>query len=216
VLVLALDSATPTLVAGVARWSPGGPGSGAVDVLAEQALPSGTRHAELLTPAIRAVLADAGVGLRDLGAVVVGLGPGPFTGLRVGVVTAAALADARGLPAVGVCSLDAVGSGERTVITDARRREVYWARYGPDGARVDGPGVARPEGFGVPGPYVGDPAFADRLGADVAPVAVTTAGLLSAAGPQLSDPSSAAPLVPLYLRRPDAVPPTASKAVTQR
>jgi tRNA threonylcarbamoyl adenosine modification protein YeaZ len=216
VLVLALDSATPTLVAGVARWSPEAPEPGAVDVLAEQALPSGIRHAELLTPAIRAVLADAGVGLRDLGAVVVGLGPGPFTGLRVGVVTAAALADARGLPAVGVCSLDAVGSGERTVITDARRREIYWARYDRAGGRVAGPGVARPEGFDVPGPYVGDPAFADRLGADVGPAAVTTAGLLRAAGPQLSDPSSAAPLLPLYLRRPDAVPPAVSKAVTQR
>lgn len=214
-LVLAFDTATPTLVAGVARWSPEGPGGPAVDVLAEQALPPGTRHAELLTPAIRAALAEAGVGMGDLGAVVVGLGPGPFTGLRVGVVTAATLADARGLPAVGVCSLDAVGSGARTVVTDARRREVYWARYGADGARLDGPGVHRPEGFDVAGPYVGDPAFAERIGAPVAPAAVTTAGLLRAAGPRLADPSSAGPLLPLYLRRPDAVPPAAAKAVTR-
>jgi tRNA threonylcarbamoyl adenosine modification protein YeaZ len=209
VLLLALDTATPTLVAGVARWS-----AGAVEVLAEETRPSGTRHAELLTPAVRAALSTAGVDLRDVEGVVVGLGPGPFTGLRVGVVTAAAIGDARGLPVVGVCSLDAVGEGARTVVTDARRKEVYWARYDESGSRVDGPGVARPEGFAVPGPYVGDPAFAERLGAPVAEAAVTTAGLLRAAGPQLADPSSTGPLTPLYLRRPDAVPAASSKAVT--
>lgn len=209
-LVLALDTATPTLVAGVARWSPG-----ATEVLAERAVPSGTRHAELLTPAIRAALEDAGVTLAAIEAVVTGLGPGPFTGLRVGIVTAAALADARGLPVVGVCSLDAVGSGARTVVTDARRKEVYWAAYDAAGARLDGPGVVRPEELGRPGPFAGDPAFAERLGAPVDRAEVTTAGLLRAASPQLVDPSSAAPLVPLYLRRPDAVPPTAIKAVTQ-
>ena len=211
-LVLALDTATPTLVAGLGRWSR----ETGIEVLAERAVPSGNRHAELLTPAIRGVLEDAGLAVSDLDAVVTGLGPGPFTGLRVGIVTALTLADARGLPVVGVCSLDAVGDGERTVVTDARRREVYWARYDASGDRVDGPGVARPEGFAVPGPYVGDPAFADRLGAPVEEAAVTTSGLLRAAAPQLADPASAGPLLPLYLRRPDAVPPTASKAVTQR
>jgi tRNA threonylcarbamoyl adenosine modification protein YeaZ len=151
----------------------------------------------------------------DLDVVVTGLGPGPFTGLRVGVVTAAALADARGLPVVGVCSLDAIGSGARTVVIDARRKEVYWAAYDGDGARTDGPAVVRPEELDARAPLVGDPAFAARLGAPVLPADVTTAGLLRAAGPQLADPSSAAPLVPLYLRRPDAVPPTAIKAVSQ-
>jgi tRNA threonylcarbamoyl adenosine modification protein YeaZ len=210
VLVLALDTATPTLVAGLAHWS----ASDGVRVLAERAVPSGTRHAELLTPAISGVLADAGLAMGDLDAVVTGLGPGPFTGLRVGVVTAAALADARSLPVVGVCSLDAIGSGARTVVTDARRKEIYWAAYAADGARVDGPSVVRPEDLGRPGPFVGDPGFAARLGADVVRADVTTAGLLRAAGPQLADPSSAGPLVPLYLRRPDAVPPSSLKAVT--
>ena len=209
-LVLALDTATPTLLAGVARRS----ADGAVEVLAERAVPSGTRHAELLTPAIRDVLADAGVALADLGAVVTGLGPGPFTGLRVGVVTAAAIADARGMPVVGVCSLDAIGSGARTVVTDARRKEVYWAAYDASGARVQGPDVVRPESAGLGGPLVGDPAFADRLGAPVTAAEVTTAGLLRAAAGQLADPASAAPLVPLYLRRPDATPPTSFKPVT--
>ncbi len=209
-LVLALDTATPTLVAGLAEWS----ADGGTEVLAERAVPSGNRHAELLTPAIEGVLADAGREMVDLDVVVTGLGPGPFTGLRVGVVTAAALADARGLPVVGVCSLDAIGSGARTVVIDARRKEVYWAAYDGDGARTDGPAVVRPEELDRPAPLVGDPAFAARLGAPVLPADVTTAGLLRAAGPQLADPSSAAPLVPLYLRRPDAVPPTAIKAVS--
>jgi tRNA threonylcarbamoyl adenosine modification protein YeaZ len=211
VLVLALDTATPTLVAGLAHWS----GESGTEVLAERAVPSGTRHAELLTPAISSVLDDAGLTMGDLDVVVTGLGPGPFTGLRVGVVTAAALADARGLPVIGVCSLDAIGSGARTVVTDARRKEIYWATYAADGIRTDGPGVVRPEELGRPGPFVGDPAFAERLGAPVTPGDVTTAGLLRAAAAQLADPSSAGPLVPLYRRRPDATPPSTIKAVTQ-
>jgi tRNA threonylcarbamoyl adenosine modification protein YeaZ len=211
VLVLALDSATPTLVAGLARWS----ADAGTEVLAERSVPSGNRHAELLTPAIRGVLSDAGLALADVEAVVTGLGPGPFTGLRVGVVTAAGIGDARGLPVVGVCSLDAIGSGARTVVTDARRKEVYWAVYAADGARTDGPGVVRPEELGADGPYVGDARFAERLGAQVDAADVTTAGLLRAATPVLADPSSAGPLLPLYLRRPDATPPTSRKPATQ-
>jgi tRNA threonylcarbamoyladenosine biosynthesis protein TsaB len=211
VLVLALDTATPTLVAGVARWS----ADAGAAVLAERALPSSNKHAELLTPAIRGVLSDAGLTLGDVEAVITGLGPGPFTGLRVGVVTAAGLADARGLPAVGVCSLDAIGSGLRTVVTDARRKEVYWAAYAADGRRTDGPGVVRPEELAADGPYLGDARFAERLGAPVAAAEVTTAGLLRAAAPLLADPRSAGPLLPLYLRRPDATPPTSIKPVTQ-
>jgi tRNA threonylcarbamoyl adenosine modification protein YeaZ len=217
VLVLALDTATPTLVAGVARWDAARWSAGRdAEVLAERAVPSGTKHAELLTPAIQGVLADAGLTMADLDAIVVGLGPGPFTGLRVGVVTAAALADALGRPVVGVCSLDAVGTGARTVVTDARRKEVYWATYAADGSRRTGPSVDKPADVSLPEPVVGDPTFAaDRLGRPVIAADVTTAGLLRAAAPQLADPASAAPLVPLYLRRPDATPPTAIKAVSQ-
>jgi tRNA threonylcarbamoyl adenosine modification protein YeaZ len=211
VLVLALDTATPTLVAGLARWS----ADGGIQVLAERAVPSGNRHAELLTPAIRGVLDDAGHRLADVDAVVTGLGPGPFTGLRVGVVTAAALADGRGLPVVGVCSLDAIGAGARTVVTDARRKEIYWATYDADGVRVAGPSVDKPGDVTLAGPVVGDPAFAERLGTPIAAAEVTTAGLVGTAAPQLADPSSAGPLVPLYLRRPDATPPTTIKAVSQ-
>jgi tRNA threonylcarbamoyl adenosine modification protein YeaZ len=211
VLVLALDTATPTLVVGLARWAPGN----VAEVLAERSVASGNRHAELLTPTVRAVLADAGAAMADLGAVVTGLGPGPYTGLRVGIVTAAALADARGIPVLGVCSLDAIGEGARTVVTDARRKEVYWARYAGDGARLAGPAVDRPADLTPTPPLVGDPAFAERLGVPVTAAEVTTAGLLRTAAPQLADPAGAAPLVPLYLRRPDAVPPPPRKAVSR-
>ncbi|WP_369139608.1 tRNA (adenosine(37)-N6)-threonylcarbamoyltransferase complex dimerization subunit type 1 TsaB [Modestobacter versicolor] len=207
-LVLALDTATPTLVVGVARWS----ADGGAEVLAERSLPSGNRHAELLTPTAHEVLTAAGVRVRDLDAVVVGLGPGPYTGLRVGVVTAAALGDVVG-PVYGVCSLDAVGDGARSVVTDARRKEVHWAVYDAAGERVAGPGVDRPEDAPVVEPVVGDVRFAERLGRDVAGADVTTAGLLRAAVPLFGAPP--APLEPLYLRRPDAVPPPARKAVSQ-
>jgi tRNA threonylcarbamoyl adenosine modification protein YeaZ len=209
VLVLALDTATPTLVAGLAHWS----ADAGTEVLAERAVPSGNRHAELLTPTIRAVLTEAGRAMADLDAVVTGLGPGPFTGLRVGVVTAAALGDARGLPVHGVCSLDAIGDGARSVVTDARRKEVHWAVYDAAGHRVAGPGVDRPEDAPVGEPVVGDVRFAERLGREVAAAEVTTAGLLRAAAPLFGRPP--APLEPLYLRRPDAVPPAARKAVSQ-
>ena len=184
-------------------------------MLAERAVPSGTRHAELLTPAITGVLADAG---RDAGrprrrrhrprSRPVHRPAGRRRHRRG--------AGRRARPAgVGVCSLDAIGSGARTVVTDARRKEIYWAAYDADGARTDGPAVVRPEELGRPGPFVGDPAFAARLGPPSIAADVTTAGLLRAAGPQLADPSSAGPLTPLYLRRPDATPPTAIKAVSQ-
>jgi len=209
VLVLALDTATPTLVVGLARWS----ADAGTEVLAERAVPSGNRHAELLTPTIQDVVSQGGARVPDLAAVVVGLGPGPFTGLRVGVVTAAALGDAVGVPVHGVCSLDAIGDGERSVVTDARRKELHWARYDTEGRRVAGPGVDRPEDAPVTGPVVGDVRFAERLGREVLAADVTTAGLLRAAAPLFGTPP--APLEPLYLRRPDAVPSVTRKTVSQ-
>ena len=92
---------------------------------------------------IAEVLADAGVDRRELTSVVVGTGPAPFTGLRVGLVTARTLALALGIPARGVPSLDAIAlrasrpcraGTEVLVATDARRREVYWSRYRVVGA----------------------------------------------------------------------------------
>ena len=153
---------------------------------------------------------------------VAGLGPGPFTGLRVGLVTAAAIADALGIPAYGVCSLDglAVAPGRLLVATDARRREVYRAVY-DDGARVLGPEVDRPAELAARGLGVTAAAGAGaRMYADVLGVPLT--------GPDGPDPVALAartadrvlsgapgdPLTPLYLRRPDAVEPGRPKAVT--
>ena len=115
-------------------------------MLAERVTVDARAHAEQLTPNVLAALADAGLTVGDLGAVVVGCGPGPFTGLRVGMATAAAYGHALGIPVHGVCSLDAIGigtAGDALVVTDARRREVYWARY-RDGVRVAGPAVNAP------------------------------------------------------------------------
>lgn len=186
-LILAIDTATPAVTAGVVRLD-------GVQVLAERVTVDARAHAEQLTPNVLGALADAGLTVNDLNAVVVGCGPGPFTGLRVGMATAAAYGHALGIPVHGVCSLDAIGvdtTGDALVVTDARRREVYWARY-RDGGRVDGPAVNAPAD--VPG-------AAEALA--LPPVYPSVAGLVRAVADWTAGPE---PLVPLYLRRPDAKP----------
>ena len=128
-------------------------------------------HAELLTPMIAAVLADAGVDRRELTSVVVGTGPAPFTGLRVGLVTARTLGLALGIPARGVPSLDAIAAAasrrlpegtEVLVATDARRREVYWSLYRLAGAgRIE---VLVPPSVGAAADVAGDTGARDRSG----------------------------------------------------
>lgn len=187
-VVLVIDTATPAVLAAVVRRY----GDGRADVLAERVTVDAHAHVESLTPNIVAALADAGLDMDDLDAVVVGCGPGPFTGLRVGMATAAAYGHALGLPVHGVCSLDAIGNqtaGEVLVITDARRREVYWARY-RNGMRVEGPSVNAPTD--VP------PAAAEHRIEFAHPSPV---GLVCAVGDWDREPE---PLIPLYLRRPDA------------
>src|SRR6476619_4307371 len=97
-------------------------------------------------PAVDRVLREADVQLDAVTGIVVGVGPGPYTGLRVGLVTAAALGDALGVPVHGICTLDgiayAAGLDEPfTVATAARRKEVYWARYDSPRARATDPAV---------------------------------------------------------------------------
>ncbi|HEY2671495.1 MAG TPA: tRNA (adenosine(37)-N6)-threonylcarbamoyltransferase complex dimerization subunit type 1 TsaB [Rugosimonospora sp.] len=141
-LIVVVDSATPAITAALASVSDAG-----IEMLAEAVTVDGRAHGELLAPAIASVLAEGGAGPRDLDAVVAGLGPGPFTGLRVGLVTAAALADTLNIPAYGVCTLDALGwaagPGRILVATDARRKEIYWAVY-EDGVRLTEPAVGKP------------------------------------------------------------------------
>lgn len=180
------------------------------------------RQGELLAPMIEQVLADAGADRADLTAVAVGVGPGPYTGLRVGLVTARVLGAIRNIPVYGVCTLDIIAaetaktaSEEFLVATDARRKEVYWARYDADGRRVEGPLV---------GPA------ADIPGARDLPVAGAGGELYPAAFGQLLNPahpdartlceiavkdtSGLLDPEPLYLRRPDAREPGAPKRVT--
>ena len=196
-LVLTIDTSTPAVTAGVVADG---------HVLAERVTIDARAHAERITPNVLAAIADAGSSIADLNAVVVGCGPGPFTGLRVGMATAAAYGHALGLPVYGVCSLDAIGgqtTGEVLVVSDARRREVYWARY-RDGVRVDGPEVSAPADVD-PGPaqsVAGSPDHASLFGLPcIEPTYPDAAGLVAAVADWSQAP---APLVPLYLRRPDA------------
>jgi tRNA threonylcarbamoyl adenosine modification protein YeaZ len=243
VLVLFLDTATEACVSAVCSVEEPDASSGTVDrahrvtTLAARAPVDARRHGELLAPQIDEVLAEAGRRPTDLDAVVVGLGPGPFTSLRVGVVTAAAMADALGIRAVGICTLDAIAAGQPNrseplvVATDARRREVYWARYA-HGRRTAGPGVDRPavlaEELGPDVRVVGSGAvlyadvFGERSGLTVDPDAPRWPDPAGGVRVALRDPSVGllgdeppGPLAPLYLRRPDAVPPGAPKAAAR-
>ncbi|KZS53522.1 tRNA threonylcarbamoyladenosine biosynthesis protein TsaB [Mycobacterium kansasii] len=200
-LVLAIDTATPAVTAGVVRLD------GFVTV-AQRVTVDARAHAERLTPNVLAALAEAALNMSELDAVVVGCGPGPFTGLRVGMATAAAYGHALQIPVYGVCSLDAIGgqtAGDTLVVTDARRREVYWARY-RDGVRTAGPAVSAPADVD-PGParaVAGSPEHAALFGLPrCEPVYPTPAGLVGAVREWSDSPP---PLMPLYLRRPDAKP----------
>ena len=201
-VVLAIDTSTPAVIVGVLHRH----GDGGIDTLAHRVAVDAHAHAELLTPTVVAVAAEAGLTLAEVDAVVVGCGPGPFTGLRVGMATAAAFGHALGVPVHGVCSLDGIGNqtrGDVLVVTDARRREVYWARY-RDGVRLDGPEVAAASEVPLDGAVrvAGSPAHAalfDLPG--IEPTRPVPAGLLAAVADWDAEP---APPVPLYLRRPDA------------
>ena len=147
-LILAIDTSA---VASAALVSDDAPET----VVASFATEDTRSHAEVLAPGIHTMLSEAGVTGHDVDAVVVGVGPGPFTGLRSGIATARTLAFVWGKPLHGVMSLDAVAlevaestaaASEFLVVTDARRKEVYWARYSLSDAQLpvleDGPHVA--------------------------------------------------------------------------
>lgn len=210
-LILGLDTSSPAVTAVLVEL-----GAAGCTLVRERVVVDGRRHGELLAVGVREVLQ----GVRP-GAVVVGTGPGPFTGLRVGLVTAAALADALVVPAYGVCSLDAIGEGDRVVVADARRREVYWARY-VGGVRVDGPVVEAPAALaGRLGP--GTPVVGAGAALHVAAFVGCAVGaalhpdglaLVRLAADRVLAGAPSEPLTPLYLRRPDAVEPGAAKRVT--
>ncbi|GAA5001494.1 tRNA (adenosine(37)-N6)-threonylcarbamoyltransferase complex dimerization subunit type 1 TsaB [Kitasatospora paranensis] len=213
-LLLAFDTATPAVTAAVHDGA---------TVIAESYQVDARRHGELLLPTIGEVLAAAGVDKREITAIAVGVGPGPYTGLRVGLVTAAALGHALGLPVHGVCTLDAIAhqarrdglTGPFTVATDARRKEVYWASYDADGARTAGPSVDRPAELAAPERSVGAGAllYPDTFPGAAGPEHVSAGALADFAAGELAAGRELLPNSPLYLRRPDAQVPAGYKAV---
>lgn len=230
-LLLALDTSTTAVTVALHDGD---------RLIAEATTLDARAHAEQLAPGLAKVLVEAGAEPGDVTDVVGGLGPGPFTGLRVGLVTARTFAMATGARLLGVCSLDALaheayaahGATEEEIIvaTDARRKEVYWARYAPPGhnataTRLAGPAVARPADLPSDvaalatvgrGPLL----YPDTLGSggqqggDTARILLdVSAGWLAdlvvrrlAAGEAVDEHE------PYYLRRPDAAPSVTTKS----
>ncbi|MGV0335866.1 tRNA (adenosine(37)-N6)-threonylcarbamoyltransferase complex dimerization subunit type 1 TsaB [Corynebacterium kroppenstedtii] len=269
-LVLVIDTATPYVTAGLVDVTT----RDTIRARSNRSVRDSRAHNEVLTPFIMECCDEVGVTPSDLDAVVVGVGPGPFTGLRVGMATAAAFGDALDIPVIGVCSLDGLAwnaiadapqhEGETIIVaTDARRREVYWATYRiSDGhpVRVTEPEVTRPtdvdvsEAADVPAPQPSLAVVSDSV-ADTLLSSVTSVNQSVDAQPDIVNFVRAAldhpmnlgraknvddsadstqdesdhnvlfprqsdlqPLRPLYLRRPDAVPPkakTVSPAISE-
>ena len=169
---------------------------------------------ELTAELISQVVTESGLEISEITDVVVGVGPGPFTGLRVGLVTAAVFAHARNIPIHGICSLDAIAfdyTKPCVVVTDARRKELYWARY--EDKRIGEPQVSKPEDLLAQFPdseFVGPGAqlYPDFISGKVSELKAGSLAKLFATGTaQLVNVS------PMYLRKPDAVEPTTRKSV---
>lgn len=166
---LAIDTSTSRTIVGIVKDG---------ELLFSQFHEGATEHG----PALPQLVGDAIVG-HKIDRVVVGMGPGPYTGLRVGVAFARTFALARAIAIYGVCSLDAivVNQEQYIVAIDARRTEIYWARY-KDGIRIQGPEVSKPTE--VPNFIIDQYPNMQRL------VALSKDENISE---------------PLYLRRPDAI-----------
>jgi tRNA threonylcarbamoyl adenosine modification protein YeaZ len=225
--VLAFDTATPAVTVALHDGT---------HVLAETTTVDARRHGELLASSIDAMLAEAGAGRLDITAVAAGTGPGPYTGLRAGLVTARVLGSALGVPVYGVCTLDVIAAGvisavaaggqEFTVATDARRREVYWARYDAEGRRLDGPAVGFPAdvaetaagrasgSHGMLTAGAGALLYPGVLGEPIEPSYPAAGALARIAAEQLAAGEPGSGAEPIYLRRPDARVPGPPKRVT--
>ena len=208
-LLLAFDTSSPAITVALHDGH---------RLLAEHTVVDARRHGELLAPGIAQVLEHADKAVSDLTDIAVGVGPGPFTGLRVGLMTARALADALPVRLHGVCTLDIVAAAiisaePYLVASDARRREVYWATYTSNGTRLDGPHVHKPADVAWRGAACGAGAamypdtFGNVVNAEL-PNAAVLASIVATGTAKLL------PADPLYLRRPDAVEPPARKVVT--
>jgi tRNA threonylcarbamoyl adenosine modification protein YeaZ len=232
--VLAFDTATPAVTVALHDGT---------HELAETTAVDARRHGELLASSIDAVLTEVGAGRLDISAVAAGTGPGPYTGLRAGLVTARVLGSALGVPVYGVCTLDVIAAGvvsagtavgqEFIVATDARRREVYWSSYDAAGRRLDGPEVGFPadvaqsvaetaagtaaDSPGRPGILAagaGALLYPGVLGEPIEPSYPAAGTLAGIAVQQLAAGLPGSGAEPIYLRRPDARVPGPPKRVT--
>ena len=219
-MLLALDTATPYVTVALHDGEAG-------TVTAERRSELRMQHGEQLAPLVEAVMADAGIVRQDLTAIAVGIGPGPFTGLRVGLVTARTLGHVLEIPVYGVCSLDVVAleaalgaspvGREFVVATDARRKEVYLASYDDEGRRLDseyvGLQVLRPADAATDLPVAGEgpELYPDSFPHRVEPSLPSAGWLARAVAEELADLHDPEPL---YLRRPDAIAPGAPKKVS--
>lgn len=195
-------------------------------VIAEESQVDARRHGELLLPAVDRVLAGAGMRLDAVTDVVVGVGPGPYTGLRVGLATAVTFGSVLGVPVHGLCTLDGLAyaaglEGPFAVATDARRKEVYWARYADARTRTGEPAVDRPadiadELAGLPVVGAGALLYPDSFPDARAPEHQSAAALAALAAERLAAGGEFLPPLPLYLRRPDAQVPKNYKVVTPK
>ncbi|AVH57028.1 MULTISPECIES: tRNA (adenosine(37)-N6)-threonylcarbamoyltransferase complex dimerization subunit type 1 TsaB [Streptomyces] len=214
-LLLALDTATPAVTVALHDGT---------SVIASSSQVDARRHGELLLPAVDRVLAEAGRRLDAVTGIVVGVGPGPYTGLRVGLMTADTFGLALGVPVHGLCTLDGLAyasdiEGPFVVATDARRKEVYWARYADRRTRLSEPAVDRPGDLDLDGlPAVGAGAllYPDTFPDARAPEHVSAAALASLAAEKLAAGEELEAPRPLYLRRPDAQVPKNYKVVTPK
>lgn len=220
-LLLVVDTSSPVVAAAVHDG----------DSVVGSAYEHGAQaHGELLAPVVQRALVEAGARPSDLTHVCAGVGPGPFTGLRVGIVTARVMGEALGIPVHGICSLDvlafqaAAESGFRldgfAVATDARRKEVYLRTYDRGGRPSSDPMVVKPADVpdavargpvAGPGAWLYPDVFVDARGPrelDGTAMAELVAGRLELGAPLLAPE-------PLYLRRPDAVENAGRKRVTQ-
>jgi len=163
----------------------------------------GTEHGEALPRLVSGALEVAKDAGKQLTQVLVGMGPGPFTGLRAGITFAQVFARARNIPVIGICSLDGIVNGvegEYIVATDARRKELYWAKF-DSGMRISEPRISLPEDVRALGlPVFGEGARKYGFEADIDMIYPHPLFMLSALE------WAEGVHEPMYLRKPDAVP----------
>jgi tRNA threonylcarbamoyl adenosine modification protein YeaZ len=209
-LLLGLDTATPLTSVAVVEADLSG---GLCRPLASAIHRDPRRHGEVLPTMVLGVLSEAGLAPTDLTAVAVGVGPGAYTGLRVGIATAQALALSLAVPTLGTLTVDAIAFATGldtpfTVVTDARRREVYVSRYLDHRTRECVPAVGSPDLLVLgAGAVVATPDTPDLAahGVDVTHVVEGPTGVAvcQAVVHRLHRGAETEPVRPLYLRRPD-------------